>query len=72
MKTRLFVVFIGMGPSYVRKEVGQTELPELAVGGSEGGEGCDVVAGADGREVFDDGEDFVRLKGHGLMMRTDN
>lgn len=46
------------------EEVGEAEEPELAVRGSEGGEGGDVVAGADGGENLDDREDSVGLEGH--------
>jgi hypothetical protein len=57
-------VFGGVRPSYVGEEIGKAEAPELAVCSSEGGEGGDVVAGADSSKEADDGEDLAGLEGH--------
>lgn len=65
MEARFLVVFGGVRPSYVGEEIGKAEEPELAVRSSEGGEGGDVVASADGSKDPDDGEDLAGLEGHG-------
>lgn len=61
----LLVVLCGVWPADVGKEIGQTQRTELAVGGGEGSNSRDVVAGAHRDQVFHHGKYFVRLQRHG-------